>query len=82
MNPVRVVGWASVLWLMTAGAGRVDAGWHNVFQVCCNNCGREAWPITRACRGLITRGPPSIRVAILVRKFAPPVMCSVVTISP
>ncbi len=40
MNPTRIMGWASAFVLFVASAGRVEAGWHNVFQVCCNNCGR------------------------------------------
>jgi hypothetical protein len=42
MRPLRVVGWAVALWMFAASAGSVHAGWHNVFQVCCNSCGGQS----------------------------------------
>lgn len=39
MRLSRVIGWAMALGLFAASVSPVQAGWHNVFQVCCQNCG-------------------------------------------
>jgi hypothetical protein len=39
MRPFRVFGYACALVVFAASAIPANAGWHNVFQVCCNSCG-------------------------------------------
>jgi hypothetical protein len=39
MRPLRIVLWVGGLVALATGAGRADAAWNNVFQVCCHNCG-------------------------------------------
>ena len=42
MRPWRSVIWGCALALWGAAASPVQAGWDNVFQVCCHHCGRAA----------------------------------------
>jgi hypothetical protein len=39
MRPLRTVLWAGAVVVFAAAAGRADAAWNNVFQVCCQHCG-------------------------------------------
>src|SRR5579884_3969680 len=45
MKPLRIVLWVGGLVALAAGAGRADAAWNNVFQVCCLGC-KSAPPAT------------------------------------
>src|SRR5438309_2121563 len=41
MRPYRVSVWCCAL-VAALSAGRAQAGWNNVFQVCCASCGGQA----------------------------------------
>ncbi|MBY0522349.1 MAG: hypothetical protein K2R98_03085 [Gemmataceae bacterium] len=41
MRPFRVSRWVCALMLAGLGAAPVQAGWDNVFQVCCHSCGSK-----------------------------------------
>jgi hypothetical protein len=45
MRPLRFVLWVGGLVALATGAGRADAAWNNVFQVCCLGC-KSAPPAT------------------------------------
>ncbi len=45
MRPLRIVLWVGGLVALATGAGRADAAWNNVFQVCCLGC-KSAPPAT------------------------------------
>src|SRR6516165_5659822 len=45
MRPLRIVLWVGGLVALAAGAGRADAAWNNVFQVCCLGC-KSSPPVT------------------------------------
>ena len=44
MKPWRVILWSCAVAMWGAAANPSQAGWDNVFQVCCHHCGRAAAP--------------------------------------
>jgi hypothetical protein len=62
MQPLKGLVWGCALAALTAIANPVHAGWNNVFQVCCNNCGTPAAPVVANAVDPCCPAPPPTRV--------------------
>jgi hypothetical protein len=59
MKPLRSIVWACVLGTVAVGAGPVQAGWNNVFQVTCFHCRRQPVAVSNYTPVVVSNAAPN-----------------------